>query len=103
MFEQVLLQGGVAGVVVVAWFFFNKSNMQAFKDILNSQITREQASSELVKKLIETQDKRAEQQYETLREMIDTNQHLIGQMSELKHLVITNQQCPLQRREVRNG
>ncbi|MDR2870650.1 MAG: hypothetical protein LBV04_09390 [Deferribacteraceae bacterium] len=95
--EQVLMQGGVAGVVVVAWFFFNKGNMKAFEDILKSQSAREAMNAELVCKMVDSQSERADRQHEILKELIETNQHLIGQISELRHMVATNQQCPVQR------
>ncbi|KAL1110073.1 hypothetical protein AAG570_014029 [Ranatra chinensis] len=51
--------------------------MSAFSEILTRQAVRENAGTELLKQLLDAQDKRAEQQYAAFKEMIETNQHLI--------------------------
>jgi hypothetical protein len=90
-FTQVLLQGGMGSIIVVAWFFFNKANMAAFTAILAAQTARDDKNIDLLTKLIEAQDKRAEVQQDTL-------QLICGQMSEVKSDVklMANTKCPLQ-------
>lgn len=81
---QVLMQGGISSIIVVAWFFFNKSNMKAFEAILAAQSAREEQTTELLIRTIDSQDKRAEALQQTLSS-------LIAELSDVKHLVV---RCP---------
>lgn len=82
--------GGISALIFIVWMVYHRAQRQADKDTYTSNM-------ELLKQIIEDQNKREKQNFDLLKEMIEQSNYQSAAMARIEQKMDSQNWCPIVR------